>query len=391
MAGPGIRYYEIGKALSRYYKIALAAPNNDNDMPASEKDLTFYSLKTTQSLKKLYTNSAVVICQGYVTAKFPFLLTGKVPLIIDLYDPLHIEMLAINDAALQSRGVKSLYEKTLDMLLAQLKYGDFFICASERQRDFWLGMLSSVKRINPLTFKKDNSLRNLIDIVPFGFPQNPPTKTKSVLKGVYPGINPTDKVILWGGGIWDWLDPITPIKAMAKIEKCRRDIKLFFLGIKRPSQKGKVLTNAVQNTIETARKYNLLDRVVFFNKGWVPYEERHNYLLEADVGLITYKNTIETHLSWRTRTLDYIWADLPIICNNGDCLSQLVAEKKLGIVLDNSCEKNLADAILSTINNRDKKEFKNNILKEKKDLTWENAIKPLIKFCGSPQRAADKV
>ena len=53
---------------------------------------------------------------------------------------------------------------------AQLDHGDFFICASEAQRDFWIGALHSRGRINPLTYADDPTLRRLIDVVPFGLP-----------------------------------------------------------------------------------------------------------------------------------------------------------------------------------------------------------------------------
>ena len=56
---------------------------------------------------------------------------------------------------------------------AQLDAGDFFICASEAQRDFWIGTLHSRGRINPRTYADDPTLRRLIDVVPFGLPDEP--------------------------------------------------------------------------------------------------------------------------------------------------------------------------------------------------------------------------
>jgi hypothetical protein len=43
----------------------------------------------------------------------------------------------------------------------QLKRGDFFVCASEKQRDFWLGQMTAIGRINPATYDQDASLRRL--------------------------------------------------------------------------------------------------------------------------------------------------------------------------------------------------------------------------------------
>ena len=103
------------------------------------------------------------------------------------------------------------------ILHRQCQAGDFFLCASERQRDWWLGLLEAHGRINPWTFGDDPSLRRLIDVVPFGLPETPPQHTRPVIKGIVPGIGQRDSVILWGGGLWPWLDPLTAIQAIADL------------------------------------------------------------------------------------------------------------------------------------------------------------------------------
>ncbi len=50
---------------------------------------------------------------------------------------------------------------------------------------------------------------------------------------------------------------------------------------------------------------------VFFNPDWVAYEDRGDYLLEADAGVSTHFAHIETEFAFRTRILDYLWAGLP--------------------------------------------------------------------------------
>ena len=47
---------------------------------------------------------------------------------------------------------------------------------------------------------------------------------------------------------------------------------------------------------------------MFFNEDWVAYDDRQNYLLEADVGVSTHLDHVETEFSFRTRILDYLWA-----------------------------------------------------------------------------------
>src|SRR5208337_3850977 len=98
----------------------------------------------------------------------------------------------------------------------QLLRGDFFLCANERQRDLWMGMLLALGRVNHLTCQDDPALHKLLAVVPFGLPERPPRPAPHpVLKGVHPAIGAGDKVVLWGGGIWPWLEPNLAIDAMA--------------------------------------------------------------------------------------------------------------------------------------------------------------------------------
>src|SRR4030043_578487 len=102
-------------------------------------------------------------------------------------------------------------------------------------------MLAALGRINPYSYKKDPTLYKMIDIVPFGLPSNKPMHTRKDLKGVVENIRKNDFVIIWGGGIYNWFDPLTLIKAMAEISKKRNDIKLFFMGVEHPNPEVKKL------------------------------------------------------------------------------------------------------------------------------------------------------
>ncbi|MEB0222509.1 hypothetical protein, partial [Pseudomonas sp. AB12(2023)] len=86
--------------------------------------------------------------QGHALELFPSLETSKKVLVVDVYDPLQLEQLE------QGRGqTLALWDKQVteakDALNHQLLLGDFFLCASERQRHFWLGQLSALGRVNP--------------------------------------------------------------------------------------------------------------------------------------------------------------------------------------------------------------------------------------------------
>src|SRR5690606_24914243 len=105
-----------------------------------------------------------------------------------------------------------------------------------RQRDWWLGQLEAHGRINPATYGADPTLRRLVDVVPYGLPAEPPVATRPLIKGVWAGITPTDKVVLWGGGLWPWLDPLTAIRAIYLLQQARPEIKLIFPGTRHPNR-----------------------------------------------------------------------------------------------------------------------------------------------------------
>ena len=85
----------------------------------------------------------------------------------------------------------------------------------------------------------------------------------------------------------------------------------------------------VERARARARAAGLLDTHVIFND-WVPYEERAAYLREADIGVSTHRQHLETRYSFRTRMLDYLWAGLPIVCTEGDYFGDLVQREGLG-------------------------------------------------------------
>ena len=69
-------------------------------------------------------------------------------------------------------------------------------------------------RINHATYDDDENLRSLIATVPFGVSDSDPSHTRRVPKGVHPGIGADDKVVLWGGGVYNWFDPLTLLRAI---------------------------------------------------------------------------------------------------------------------------------------------------------------------------------
>ena len=385
MGGTAIRYWEFARMLSRWHDVTLAVPN-ETDLASSSFFILRYNLGL---LKKAIQQTDIVVAQRLDPLLLPLAVKLRKPLAVDLYSPYPIESLSwLAHRNLRLRTLFAALE--LSMARLQLHAGDFFMCANERQRDFWIGALMALGRITPRYYDRDPNLLDLIGIVPFGMPAVFPRHTRAVLKGVDHRIQATDTVLIWNGGLWSWMDPLTLIRAMAEVSCVRKDIKLFFMGGKNPNPNLFQMSMA-DRAVQLSRELNLLDKVVVFNENWIPYEERHNYLLESDIGISIHPCHVETRFSYRTRVLDCIWTHLPSIVSDGDATSTLIAEKGLGVVVRSGDVHGLARAILDLADNPETlSTFRENNARTAGELTWEKVSVPLQDFCGNPRVLRDK-
>jgi len=387
MAGPAIRVWNFAKVLSEHMNVTLAIPNK---VEFPEQSFRIIQFKNDGNLREIMEGSDIILCNGMTFTKhYNGIKQSNKYLIIDIYDPYNLATLA----EYSKRTIKEkleVYKSIQYYFNEQFYYGDFFICASERQRDFWLGMLAALNRVNPYSYNQDPTLKRMISVVPFGLPTNKPMHTREVLKGVIKGIEKNDFVVIWGGGIYNWFDPLTLIKAMARIYEMRKDIKLFFMGVKHPNPEVREL-QLVDETVNLAKKLGIYEKNVFFNFGWVEYEDRQNYLMESDVGIITHPEHIETRFSFRTRILDYLWTGLPIISTVGDSLSDLVERKGLGFAVG---EENVDDIVRAITRLADDEVFYrkciSNIQQVARDFKWEKVCRPIIDFCKDPVFSAER-
>jgi glycosyltransferase involved in cell wall biosynthesis len=360
----------------------------ETEIRAERLPAAIHVCRNSQDLRNAVQDCDVIITRGVVLTAYGFLLGLGKALVLDMYSPVLLEGIQRETEA-DLLDKMSSYENDLDALKLQLGAGDFFICADERQRDYWLGMLSAVGRVNPYTHGQDATLRRLVDLVPFGLPDTLPQHTRAVLKGVHKTIASGDKVILWGGGIWNWLDAPTLIKAMPLVLQQRTDVKLFFMGVKRPNP-NIARMKAVDEAMNLSRDLGLLDTYVFFND-WVPYEERGNYLLEADIGVSLHLDHVETRFAFRTRLLDYVWAGLPTLATAGDVLGETLAQERLARIVSPKDVDGVARAILTLLSNPTlRTESAPGFRRVAERYKWEKVTQPLVEFCAAPYLAPDK-
>jgi glycosyltransferase involved in cell wall biosynthesis len=389
MSGPGIRYLWFARELARRgYEVTLVVPFATDLVPA-EFELRVDNPWHSRRMTALAKAHDAVVAQRLPVPSMIALSRSPTRAIYDLYAPLTIEHAALAPGS----GPVEPAETALHRLSQRvaLESGDAFVCASEKQRDLWLGALTALGRITPEAYGSDPSFRTLIDVVPFGIDPVPPRSRGPVLKGVVPGIEETDKVALWGGGLWDWLDPLTVIRAVRRLE--RKELKLFVLGTRSPNPAVPRMAMEV-SAIKLADDLGMLNRSVFVNEGWVRHEERGAYLLEADVGVSAHRDELETRFAFRTRLVDCIWASLPVITSPGDSVAPIVEERNLGRVVDFGDVERYAGALADVLD-QGRAAFAESFCETRALFEWPRVVDPLARLLepteSSPTRSPARI
>ncbi|HYO76940.1 MAG TPA: glycosyltransferase, partial [Thermoanaerobaculia bacterium] len=197
-----------------------------------------------------------------------------------------------------------------------LMRADLLMCAARKQREFYEQLQSS-----------DTPWIE----VPFGID---PSEVKGCAK-------PQDNVVVWGGGVWEWLDPATAVDAIAQVNAGGVRAKLLFLGRSRPNR-----------DLIDRRRDDRFERLlarggghVSANEQWVPYRERLAWLRAGKIAIMLHRRTAEADYSIRTRLFDAIAAGIPVIATRGGFAAELVEAEGLGLVVPPGDSGAVAEAI----------------------------------------------
>ena len=213
------------------------------------------------------------------------------PTAIDLYDPWLLENLHYAP----SMGLDP-YRNDHASWVLQLSRGYFFLCSSEEQRLYFLGLLTALGRVNPENVARDPRLDRLLARVPFGVPDTLP-EPQPLLAPRGPG----EKRLLFGG-LYDWYDPMTVLRAL---ESCAEaGWRLIFVRHPNPEVTPQRLWERVETECRRLGWWG--ERVLAID--WVSRDRRFDLLREVDVLVALHRPGIETDLSFRTRFLDALVA-----------------------------------------------------------------------------------
>ena len=347
-AGIGIRFLEIANVLrGAGHSVEILSPDRGLD---------------AENILRGTSEADVAVVQGHV-ANDLFAHMKPLPVVVDLYDPFIVENLHYYG----ERGAE-VFTHDHATLVNSLLRGDLFLCASEAQRLFYLGMMLAVGRLNPVAFETDAQLDPLIRIAPFGV-----GPARAV-----PSRASTAPDILFGG-IYDWYDPIIAIEAVAIARAKVPMLKLTFNTHPNPelTPQGKT-AEAIKHV-----KRKEYDFVRF--EPWVAYDDRASFFDRFTLALLTFPQSIETDLAMRTRVYDYLWAGLPIITSSARGTDELLERYRCGSVIRRDDPAAFASEIVGVLTDRERYESmvggtRSFVVHHQ----WQRTLRPLLDFCAKP-------
>ena len=312
MAGPGIRAWHLSRELAKHVPTTLIAKSEGSagDPPAVPPAAGPAADRRASGPRHLAHSSPEAHC----ALREANVLIGQPArgfrkrrrdqrIVYDLFDPTVLELRELYGSAPSIRQRIHLAAEWWRLSEALLR-ADLLVRAAPQQRRFYESLQSGEAP--------------WID-VPFGVDMD---EVRACEK-------PRDQIVVWGGGVWEWLDPATAVEAIRQLNRDGLRVKLLFLGRSRPNV----------NLIDRRRddRFDALlargGEHVSANDDWIPYRERLSWLRSGKIAIMLHRRTPEAGYSIRTRLFDAIAAATPVVATAGGFAADLVEEERLGIVV----------------------------------------------------------
>jgi glycosyltransferase involved in cell wall biosynthesis len=325
MQAPENRAWQIAKALAKTQEVTVAAHASSEE--------TRDGIRLIPTSRRRLINEArrhdVLIAPGIPPYLMVALAQSPTLLVADLYYPAEQELASETERP----EIARLLARSVAFRRLQLRFADLVLCPGQRQSEKLLEDVERLAHSRP----EGPSVR----VVPFGIPAEPPSSEARPIRERIPEVSSSDLVVLWWGEIWPWFDAEAAVHSFASVLQRGVSAKLLFA----PGRTVSWAKSPTEDARSLAESLGLLGRDVFFLDDWVPYEQRHEYLQEADVGFTLHKHAKEANLAARSRYMDYLWASLPCVLGVGDELSERFERAGFGNAVQPYAVEDVADAL----------------------------------------------
>ncbi len=384
--GGGLRCWGLAKGLvangAAEVTVAYHESYRQEDFTDEYEDisLTTWNLDSLPQLLEEFDTVVVSYCMGDLSIKTADSLRPDQQLILDCYVPIYIEV-----SARQSKDLEleyAAFHTDVPRWAHVLRRGDRFLCASEPQKRFYEGVLAGLGRINPATYGEE-----LLLIVPYGIYRDEAKQTDHPIQKLIGKDHAKFKKVLWFGGIYPWFDLSDLVEAVQKVNE-QTPAKLIIVGAKNPFNTHPDFVKKYEELLEYIKTNKLEDLVVL--QDWIRFEDRANWYLDSDLVVVINKQGPENALAWRTRLVDFTWANLPLITNGGDPVSELLLDADAAAQFSGLTPAAMANDMLKLFGNKvTLNELKMNLKNVRDQLYWDVATKSLADAVVSHVRPKD--
>jgi glycosyltransferase involved in cell wall biosynthesis len=287
----------------------------------------------------------------------------EIPLAIDFHGPDLIEFEQMAKVYLPQARYTLATRK-----LQSITQGDFFTCAGRRQRYYFMAflMMAGVD-ISDLE----------IHYMPVAMPPHLPDRKPDWER----------RSIVFSGGFYPWLNPIPALNALSKH---LRRIGAGHLEIYGGSHE----TNPEDKQQFEKFKAELSENPFVSFHGFVPREDVLKAYRRAYAAFELMPKNVEREMAFTTRTVEYLWAGLPVIYNDYAELSELIGKYQAGWLVSPDDFDAIAEVLEKILDDPDEvaKASENAQRLVKENLLYNLVIEPLAEFCRNPtvrKRTAD--
>jgi glycosyltransferase involved in cell wall biosynthesis len=393
MAGTGIRYHYMAEVLSKYFDVTVGF-FGPQYLPEDDFKRSYDAVHIdVHQFHEAFAAADIVIALWVSDAQIAFCNDHNKLLVFDIYAPVPVETLALKIYSGKALTPEDdfAFRSSLTDYRKFLANGDAFLYSNQRQLDFWLGYAFGAGQVTPETYKRRDVMNQFI-LAPMGIDTKQPLKaTKRLYKDVVKGITSNDIVMIWSGGIYDWYDGVVLMDAMKLVKKLNPRIKLVFPGTKHPNDSLPKWRETI-DTIKRAEELGIRDDNVFFFENWIPYQDRVNFILEADMAVYTHRPSVESEFSHRTRVLDsHIFGTLPTVATVGDHFADVVEREKIGLTVPPDDPETLAKVIVELAKPEQLETARKNLKRIRPSYDWEVTLRPLVEYLQSNPHKVEQI
>lgn len=386
--GGGLRCWGLAKGIVANkpedieVTVAYEASYAKDDMTESFEDIliTTWTIEAVGEIIQSYDTILVSYCMGELSVVVAEAIRPDQQLVLDCNVPIYVEASARETTRLEEEYRD--FSADVTRWGSVLRRGDLFLCANQQQKDFYKGVLAALGRINPVTYASD-----LIRIVPYGIYRDKPVQTTHPIEALI-GDKEKYHKILWFGGIYPWFD-IRDLANAIKEVNATYPAKLVVVGAKNPFNKHPDFLARYDEFIKHIEENDLSQYVVL--QEWVDFNDRASWYLDADIVVVFNRIGEENRLSWRTRLVDFMWADLPVLTNGGDPLGEKMIEHDAAVRVKSVDASGIASSIVRTIENKPDgiNSLKKNMALLKKEYYWDVVTQEAATDIMKGERASD--